>query len=323
MEKHDKIISIFVPIYNVEPYLERCITSLISQSYHDIEIILVDDGSPDNCPDICDRYAKTDNRIKVIHKENGGLSSARNQGIDVASGNWLMFVDSDDYVEHNFCSSAIEKIQENNCDIVIFGYNDIYEDQIVSQPVTKNDYIISSKEALSELCSDKILSFAWNKIYKADLFASGVRYPKNMLYEDIGTTYKLFDKANTICITSSITYNYRKRTNSILGSGITDKGAIDWYRLEKERFRFVTNKYPEITPKILQNYLSTILLCYNTIAGQKGYNEIKKAMEEEIASHYYDSRQHGIRLRNLWIISHYPYIFRFLKTIFCLAKKLK
>lgn len=212
------MISIVVPIYKVEKYLKRCIESLIDQDYPDIEIILVDDGSPDNCGTICDEYAQKDNRIKVIHQQNGGLSVSCNAGIDIAQGGYLMFVDSDDWVEKNYCSMALQKATKTESDIVVFGYNDVYNDRIVKRSIAlKDEKKYSSEEALKELHGGKILSFAWNKIYKADLFKTGIRYPKGRLFEDIGTTYLLFHQANAVFLASGATYNYQKREDSILG----------------------------------------------------------------------------------------------------------
>ena len=121
------LISIIVPIYNVELYLRRCVYSLITQTYKKIEIILVDDGSPDRCGEICDEYAKADSRVRVIHKTNGGLSSARNAALDIATGDYIMFVDSDDWIESNCCEELVKKIMEYNADIVAFGLNYVYD----------------------------------------------------------------------------------------------------------------------------------------------------------------------------------------------------
>lgn len=271
-------ISIIVPIFKVEKYLYRCIDSLIIQDYSDIEIILVDDGSPDRCGDICDDYAKKDDRIKVIHKKNGGLSSARNRGLDIATGSYIMCVDSDDYVEKNFCSYALEKALQTQADIVVFGYNDVYERHVEIQSVSQGERY-GVEEALAELHGGKLLSFAWNKIYKAKLF-DGIRYPEGRLFEDVGTTYKLFDKANFIYHASGVTYNYQKRGDSILGKSLSPKGAIDWFEMDMERLEFLKMKYPNmVNRQLLDFYVKDVLRFYNTIVGRRGYKQEKKEME--------------------------------------------
>ena len=169
------LISIIVPIYKVEKHLKKCIKSIVEQSYTNLEIILVDDGSPDNCGKICDEYAKKDCRIKVIHKKNGGLSDARNCGIDKSSGKYLMFVDSDDYIDKNICEKLINASKEYDCDIVMCNIyrvvnNKIYIEKEISA-LSKNevlDGITVMKEFFKNFSIDLYVS--WNKLYKRELF---------------------------------------------------------------------------------------------------------------------------------------------------------
>ena len=123
----EDLISVVVPIYNVENYIKKCVDSILSQTYKNLEIILVDDGSPDNCPQICDEYAQKDNRIKVIHKENGGLSDARNAGIDISKGKFITFIDSDDYIEKDYVEVLYNSIKENASDMAIGSHKAIYD----------------------------------------------------------------------------------------------------------------------------------------------------------------------------------------------------
>lgn len=270
------LISIIVPIYKVERYLRHCIDSLLSQDYQHIEIILVDDGSPDSCGKMVDEYAAKDERILAIHQQNAGLSAARNAGIKVAKGDYLMFVDSDDFVDTNFCSYALQKAIDTDSDIVVFGYRDIYTDRVEEQSVGK-EYKFSRKEALLELHGGRLLSFAWNKIYKSSLFKT-VRYPIGRLYEDIATTYLLFDKANTIYLASGITYNYLKRSDSILGKKMKAKDAIDWYLAVRQRYDFMKQNYSEIVQKTIPNVIDSTMFCLNNLCNYSGYQQQKKAM---------------------------------------------
>ena len=210
-------ISIIVPVYKVEKYLSKCIESILAQTFQDFELILVDDGSPDLCGDICEEYALKDSRIKVLHKENGGLSDARNAGIELAQGEYLAFIDSDDYVAPDMYETLYSLAQEYQAEIAVC--NAVLVDETV-EPVYKDSselYVMKSEEALKQMIFNRLFAVnAWNKIYRRELF-SGIRYPKGMLYEDFATTYKLIDRCKSIVYTPSQKYAYVQRAGSIMG----------------------------------------------------------------------------------------------------------
>ena len=167
----EELISIIVPIYRVEKYLNRCIDSILSQSYRNLEIILVDDGSPDNCSIICEEYAKKDKRIKVIHKKNGGLSEARNYGIEASTGDYIMFVDSDDYISKDMCKTLLINALENNADIVVCNFKEVYTDKVEKinkQCIKGNLEVISNIEVLYKYLLKTTIDMVvvWNKLYK-------------------------------------------------------------------------------------------------------------------------------------------------------------
>ena len=318
------MISIIVPIYQVEKYLRRCIESLIHQDYQNIEIILVDDGSPDKCGTICDEYAHKDIRIKVIHQQNGGLSAARNAGIDIAQGDFLMFVDSDDWVEKDFCSHALQKVTETASDIVVFGYNDIYGERSVKHSIDeKDEKKYSVEDALLELHGGKILSFAWNKIYKAELFKTGIRYPKGRLFEDIGTTYLLFEKANAIYLASGATYNYQKREDSILGKKMKAKDAIDWYDMEMERFLFMSQKYPHVAKHLWKYYGYRVLFLCKVLSNFPEHHGKQKEMEAFLLKNRLQIKKAGIKDNELTLLYLSPLLFHILRRVKLLIKKTK
>ena len=214
-----KKISIIVPVYKVEKYLDTCVNSLVNQTQENIEIILVDDGSPDNCPKICDDWAKKDSRIKVIHKENGGLSDARNKALEIATGDYIGFVDSDDYVSLDMYKTLVELLEKNDADISICQYVRFTENDT---PQFTNDNEIytfdNNIEVLKCMFSDKLVANAvWDKLYKKEIF-DGIRFPVGMNYEDSYTTYKLILKANKFAITTSKFYGYMQRSNSIMAT---------------------------------------------------------------------------------------------------------
>lgn len=219
------LVSIIVPCYKVQEYLGKCVDSLLQQTYCNIEIFLVDDGSPDSCGEICDEYARKDNRIKVIHKENGGLSDARNVAIDVATGEWIVFVDSDDYVSSDHIETLYNLVKKYECLAGVSSYSCFFED---SQPMKKNtecyDFVSSSKEAIDRIFYQKDFeTSAWGKIYHKSLFKSGIRYPKGWLYEDLPTTYRLFLECDKVAFVNKETYFYLLRTSSIEGSSFSPR----------------------------------------------------------------------------------------------------
>ena len=198
----EDLITVVVPIYKVEKYLEKCIDSIIKQTYENLEIILVDDGSPDKCPQICDEYAKKDSRIKVIHKKNGGLSDARNAGIDIAKGEYITFVDSDDYIEKDYVEVLYDSIKENDSDMAIGSHKVIYENGTILNKETGEKSVLDAKTVLERILYDENIDLsAWAKLYKTELFEE-IRYPKGRVFEDAATTYKLVDKSKKISIVS-------------------------------------------------------------------------------------------------------------------------
>lgn len=213
----DDLVSVVIPIYNVQNYLRKCLNSILSQTYKNTEIILVDDGSTDDSGTICDKYEKYDSRIIVVHKKNGGLSDARNVGIDIASGKYITFIDSDDYVSENYIEELYKMLIENNADISSVCLHYVNEiGRSLSRTYTKKDIILlSTKEALKQMMYQTLITnSACTKLYKIDLFKE-IRYPVGELFEDIAVTYKLFMKAKKIVAKQTSLYHYFVRTGSI------------------------------------------------------------------------------------------------------------
>ena len=218
----EPLISVVVPIYNVEEYLDKCVESIVNQTYENLEIILVDDGSPDNSPKKCDDWAKKDKRIKVIHKENGGLSDARNAAIDIAKGEYITFIDSDDYVENDYVEFLYKNLIDNNADISMGKQYVRYPNKTINTG-SENKYVVNAHDCFDKLLySEDFDVSAWAKLYKLDLFKN-VRYPKGRVYEDSATTYKLIDKSNVIVLNSKPVYDYIIREDSISNNSFTEK----------------------------------------------------------------------------------------------------
>lgn len=209
------MISVIVPIHNVDKYLNQCIDSIIGQTYHDLEIILIDDGSTDKSKDICDSYS--DNRIRVYHTENRGLSAARNLGIDESHGELLYFLDGDDWIEEDFLEKAAIEIE--NANILCFS---------------KYEGKYSGIGALNELINGKIGSAAWSKLFRRECFNS-IRFPEGRIMEDIATTYKLLLHSKHVIFADIKGHHYRQRAGSITHT-INTKNIIDYWIANKERF---------------------------------------------------------------------------------------
>ena len=287
-----KLISIIVPIYNVENYLERCLDSILKQTYKKIEIILVDDGSTDKSGTICDEYAKKDNRIKVIHKKNGGLSDARNHGLAIATGDYIGFVDSDDYIAEDMFETLYNLNEEFKSDISIVSYYEYYNGKLISVRDSEQKISMNKVEAIKELLIDtRIQSYAWNKLFKKDLFKD-LNFPTGKNFEDIATTLLLFEKANKVVLFESPKYYYLRRDDSIIGVRNT-KTYTDYLEVIYDKYLYLKNKYPEIEIYNGYNYLINMIWVY-TIISAFDLEDVYKKFEfnytilENIISEYGD-----------------------------------
>ena len=224
-------VSVIVPIYNVEKYLSECIDSIIAQTYTNLEIILVDDGSPDNCPAICDEYAKKDDRIIVIHKSNGGLSSARNAGLDIMTGEYCCFVDSDDVINIHFVEYLLNICLSNNADISYCGYSkfiSVGEIDVYSIPENDREVLVfENDEAIKNYFSGWIYPMVWNKLYKSDCF-DDLRFLIVKRSEDVPMTFELLFRKYKFCgLKGCPLYYYRNAQNSIMTNPKLSIDVID------------------------------------------------------------------------------------------------
>lgn len=220
MLMNNPLISVIVPCYNVEKYLPKCVESILSQTYKNLEIILVDDGSPDNCGKICDDYAARDSRIKVIHKENGGLSDARNVALDIMKGEYVTFIDSDDYVANDYVEFLYKLIAKNDVRMSVTCHQTFEEG---TEPEVCNGSVVEDVSDMGNVLTGMFYqrmfdTTAWAKMYHRSLFADGICYPKGWLYEDLSTTYRLMMKCDYIAFSSYRSYFYLLRSTSIEGA---------------------------------------------------------------------------------------------------------
>ena len=221
-------ISIIVPVYNVEKYLKKCLNSIINQTYTNLEIIVVNDGSLDNSDLIIKEFKELDNRIIYIKKENGGLSSARNAGLDIATGKYVLFVDSDDWLDLNAIEKLHNRIIDDCSDIVVYNLRYIYEDNYIKPrtPFIKDNMIVDSKNAIAELLKGRKFKFhAQSKFAKLSIYNDyKIRFSEGKIYEDVYTTYKIFLHANRISFYAEYLYYYlQNRSGSILNTKFNEK----------------------------------------------------------------------------------------------------
>ncbi|MBQ3177155.1 MAG: glycosyltransferase [Clostridia bacterium] len=287
MKNQKHLISVIVPVYKVEPYVRKCIDSILAQTYTNLEIILVDDGSPDRCPEICDEYAARDSRIKVIHKENGGLSDARNAGIDTSTGDYLMFVDSDDWLE----LSAVEDLYHcaliHDADLVIGC-------QCIIDHMTGNVIACNQNKYIVEKCIEKqdAMSImlqhgwtAWARLYKVGVHKN-VSFPVGRIYEDEAVALSVLENCNKIVRLNTIVYNYRKRPESITTSVFSEKN-LDSYRNAKNDLVWIREKHPELEQQATLRYYSRLLLHILEIAaGDQRYWNLGNELHKELQQNY-------------------------------------
>lgn len=264
---NNPLISIIIPVYKVEPYLRRCVDSVINQTYTNLEIILVDDGSPDDCPQICDEYAARDKRIIVIHKKNGGLSDARNAGLDICKGEYISFVDSDDWIRKDYAETLVDIARKEQADIIVGKFKKIFDEKnYIESEQIKYHYsieVLNNRQSIEKLFGNDCIFFgiACGKLYSETLLKT-IRFPTEVLHEDDYTLYKiLYSSKKTIFIDCPL-YFYFQRKTSIMGSA--KPSSIRALRARIERYFFFKEK-KEITIQAycLKNLCWELLFAYS------------------------------------------------------------
>ena len=305
------LVSIIVPIYKVEPYLRQCIDSIVNQTYTNLEIILVDDGSPDSCPQICEEYAAKDNRIVVIHKENGGLSDARNAGLDICKGDYISFVDSDDLLDLNSINSMLDLNQDSYMAIANIKTFTGDDKAYVSRKTHCNSNsckTYSSDDLLSILCKEGpvYLRSVCGKIFKKELFLD-IRFPKGELYEDMYVNYLLYYKVNQCTfIPFSLYYYRRNRSGSITSESSNSTSTLE---AEEKRYLFLKSHNK---PSIAKHSLQSLCWDYLFLYSKKQYGAKDKFLH--YSKEYFSSSPtinlHYFCLKFFSICPYIYYIFR-------------
>lgn len=286
-------VSVIIPVYNVEKYISKTIESVCNQTYENIEIILVDDGSTDKSSKICDELAKKDNRISVIHQDNQGLSAARNVGTAIATGDFIFYLDGDDYLEKN----CLEKLLEvaDDCSLVIGSYFYTYSDhEDVADIQYLEKSVLNTDEAMHDLLVGKIQNFAWGKLIKSDI-AKKHSFPQGKLFEDTYWAHYIINECETVTITNIPVLHYRQRDNSI--SYTMDIKRLDILDGWSDRAEFVEKNYPQFYTEYMQFIASSFLsLSWLVFTKMKKEKTVAYSMLREFSKKYELSNYSSVTL---------------------------
>lgn len=252
-------ISVIVPVYNVAPYLPKCLDSILSQDYDQLEVILIDDGSTDDSGKICDTYGARDSRIRVIHRKNGGAAAAKNTGLAIAAGEYLSFVDSDDYLEPEAYGYMMKTLREVGADAGEFSFRDVYRNREEDQILYPERKILTGKEYLTHFTESWSGALLWNKLYKRRLF-DGVFFEEGHKIDDEYFTYQGFFSANRVVCDSRIVYNYRHRASSVmLSPAASAQRSLDRIDALSKRREMVAQRCPELRKIFDTDYVNALV----------------------------------------------------------------
>ena len=319
----DPIISLIVPIYNVGKYLPKCIESILNQTFKNFELILVNDGSTDNSGVVCDDYAKKDTRIKIIHKSNGGVSSARNAGLYVAKGEYIGFVDPDDYIDKNMYEKLYRLCIDNNSDIAICRFNREINGKIQNKESTEEIIELNNMEAMNELFKGNLYRFSLcNKLFSKKCF-NDVLFPEERIHEDLSTTYKLFANSKKAVYINYCGYIYVRRENSILTSTYNEKrlqAFIAW----DEIIEFIDKNYYEIIEQVIATFtywcVDNILYILNQVNNSKKKNNYLNIIQKYTTKYYIYIKRNNILSRSYKLRIR---IFNINYKLFILGRKIR
>ena len=309
-------ISIIIPVYNVDKYIKKCLDSIVEQTHKNLEIILIDDGSSDNSGKICDEYSKKNKRIKIFHQKNSGVSVARNKGIDNATGDYIMFVDPDDWIELNACEKLLNKIKKDDLDILVFNF---YKEYIHSSEKHKR-YKFNDRKTIIEKLQAKILApsmkipqfdiqgvgFTWNKIVSAESIRNQ-KFPfegKKAIFEDVVFYYNLLEKVKKVEICNEYLYHYR-----VLNNSATRGYNKDFLDISDEFFKNINNlskNHKEdiyfkksLYIRIISNFCTALNVYFNNNNLKLNLFQIKKMIKKELNKNYYKDAIKKTNLKNL------------------------
>lgn len=308
-----KKISVIVPIFNVEQYLENCINSIINQTYENLEIILVDDGSPDNCGAICDEFAVKDNRIKVILKENGGLSSARNAGLDIATGDLIAFIDSDDWIEPEMLTVLERILSENSADFSVCGMITDYGNAVINNKLSLSNVVKVNKPEIFNLIlnAPNFYGYACNKLFKKDIIGD-LRFDESLMScEDLDFCVRLSEKCNLAVFTNQKFYHYMQHSASMTGETGYSTRKLSVLKAYENILPYYEKYNPENLSIIRKNYLKIAInikgrMLHNNIIDTEISNRLQKVIDENYKLVLRDKEIKFATKFNIFISNKFP-----------------
>ena len=284
MEKRG-IVSVIVPVYKVEKYIEECVESILGQTYSSLEIILVDDGSPDCCGAVCDRYARQDPRVMVLHRNNGGAAAARNAGLRAATGEYITFVDGDDYLLPDACAHMVRTLEDTDADIVQSGFRYVYANGTLVHDGGVGRRIYSITEYLTCFTGDWTCALCWGKLFRRHMLMD-VFFEEGHLIDDEFFTYRAVMNARKIVYAPTVTYHYRQRSSGVMKDPTTlERKNRDALEAVERRWRDVGAGFPELEEHFACHY-ADYLLCF-AVSDSTTINtilEIKKRLRDYLGS---------------------------------------
>lgn len=290
-------ISVIIPVYNVAEYLPACLDSILSQDHRNLEVILIDDGSKDHSGIICDAYAAADNRVKVIHQQNAGAAAAKNAGLRVATGEYLSFVDSDDYLEPGVYGYMITALKETQADAIHCNFREVYQSRSEDSLVNKGRSLVGSREYLVRFTKDWSCPLLWNKLYKRSLF-EGVFFEEGHKIDDEYFTYQGFLRECTILCDEKIIYNYRKRRSSVMSRPeAAGQRLMDCLDSTVKRRKKVLSVFPELRKAFDENYLDVIWY----LSENYGMTEKTIGVLKDHLKGYFREKGNSLPPRYLWL----------------------
>lgn len=283
-DTYSDLISVVLPVYNVSDYLDKCILSVLEQTYSNLEIILIDDGSTDDSGSKCDYYLSVDSRVKVFHKKNGGLSDARNFGISKATGKYITCIDSDDYVDTDYIEYLYRLVISSETKMSICQHRVLVNDKLYVDYGKKGDEILLTKDCIERmLYHDVIDTSAWGKLYLSSLFDE-VQYPKGKIFEDIATTYRLMLQCDKVAVGYESKYNYIMRNNSIV-NGAFKVSKLDLLEMTDKMAFDVKKTYPELKNAVIRRQVYARFSTLNQLLNYKEQKLYNKTIIDFIKKH--------------------------------------
>ncbi len=284
MNISNPLVSVIIPVYNTKKYLRRCLNSVQGQTYQNLEIIIINDGSTDNSINICEEFRKKDERVVVVSQVNKGLSAARNTGIDICHGDFITFVDSDDSIEKNYTKYLLELVSKGESDIAICAHEEVRREKVIcnfGKGFLEKQY--STEECLQDMLNEKGFTLSsWGKLYDKKLFKN-IRFPEGKLHEDIGTTYKLIMNAKKISYGPEPKYIYYLHNNSITSSGF-NKQKLDIITQTDEMCKEILRRFPKMTDTILARKIHSRFSVLRLMVNEKNIDEETRIEKKKITN---------------------------------------